>query len=320
MKKNKYVFGVVASRRLGLSLGIDLVPRKYCSLDCVYCEAGATTKLTLKREAFVRASEVIEELQIALAEPNLKLDYITFSGAGEPTLNSEIGKVIDFIKDNYPQYKLCLLTNALGFGDSKLIKDIARIDLCVPSLDASNDDEFQKINRPVADLDFDNFINNLINYTQQATCAVILELFIVPEINDSDESILRFCEIIKQLKIEKVQLNSLDRPGTCQWVTPSTKANTMRFVEAIEKIAPVEAVGPFKYKSVQLCNSIEMSELEQQIINLIRRRPATLNDLVLATNCDSSILQNELKLLLDAGLITSERQERGEFFSANIQH
>ena len=319
MKKYNYIFGVVASRRLGLSLGIDLVPKKYCSLDCVYCEAGATTNLSLERRPFVMADAVIAELKDAFSDPTLKFDYITFSGAGEPTLNSEIGKIIRFIKDNYPDYKLCLLTNALGFGDKKLLEEIKDIDLCIPSLDASNAVEFEKINRPCAEIKFEEFITNLINYTQNATCRIILELFIVPKINDSQESIFRFAEIIQQMKVEKVQLNSLDRPGTCDWVVPSSKDNTMRFIDVLEKIVPVEAVGPFKYKSVTLCNSIEMSSLQQSIINLIRRRPATLNDLTLATGCDSKIVCNALQELLQAGIINSERRERGEFFSANVK-
>ena len=160
MKKYNYVFGVVASRRLGLSLGIDLVPKKYCSLDCVYCEAGETTNLSLERHPFVTAEAVISELQDAFLDPNLKFDYITFSGAGEPTLNSEIGKIIRFIKDNYPNYKLCLLTNALGFGNKKLLEEIKDIDLCIPSLDASNPLEFEKINRPCKEIKFEDFITN----------------------------------------------------------------------------------------------------------------------------------------------------------------
>ncbi len=319
MKKYNYVFGVVASRRLGLSLGIDLVPKKYCSLDCVYCEAGATTNLSLERRAFVKAEDVIAELKEVFADDSVKFDYITFSGAGEPTLNSEIGKIVRFIKDEYPQFKLCLLTNALGFGDKELLDEIRDVDLCIPSLDASNDEEFQKINRPVSTLKFDDFVKNLISYTQIASARIILELFIVPTINDSDESIERFCQIIKQMKVEKVQLNSLDRPGTCDWVKPSNKENTMRFIEALEKFVPVEAVGPFKYKSVSLCSSIEMTNLQQNIINLIRRRPATMADLILATNCDAKMLNSALQGLLQAGLVNSERCERGEFYSANVK-
>ena len=319
MKKYNYVFGVVASRRLGLSLGIDLVPKKYCSLDCVYCEAGATTNLSLERKPFVKAEDVIAELKEVFADSSVKFDYITFSGAGEPTLNSEIGKIIKFIKETHPEFKLCLLTNALGFGDKELLADIEHVDLCIPSLDASNNDEFQKINRPVSTLKFEDFIKNLIDYTQKTHARVVLELFIVPGVNDSDESIERFCQIIKQMKLEKVQLNSLDRPGTCDWVKPSNKENTMRFIEALEKFVPVEAVGAFKYKSIKLCNSIEMSELQQNIINLIRRRPATVADLSLATNCEAKIINQAMQELLQAGLVNSERRERGDFWSANVK-
>ena len=138
----KYVFGPIKSRRLGISLGVDLVPLKVCPLDCVYCEARATTLLTMERKEYVPVDTVIEELDRTLAA-SPKLDYITFSGSGEPTLNSRIGDVISFLKSRYPQYKVCLLTNGLLLGDVGLQKDIAQLDLLIPSFDGSNAAEFE---------------------------------------------------------------------------------------------------------------------------------------------------------------------------------
>ena len=123
-----HVFGPVASRRLGVSLGIDLVPHKTCSLDCVYCEARRTTCLTTERKEYVPISEVLQELdQVLKTAP--QLDFITFSGSGEPTLNSGIGRVVDFIKEHYPQYPVCLLTNGCSLGDREVRREIARISL-----------------------------------------------------------------------------------------------------------------------------------------------------------------------------------------------
>ncbi len=156
----KYIFGPVPSRRLGMSLGVDIIPHKTCSLDCVYCECGKTTNLTVKRKEYIPAGEVINELSIYLKD-NPKLDYITFSGAGEPLLNDSIDKIIDFIKDNY-DYKTAILTNSSLFYDNSIIDKILRADLIKASLDAATEKIFKKINRPHPMLNLIEIIKGLI--------------------------------------------------------------------------------------------------------------------------------------------------------------
>ncbi len=110
----KYLFGPVPSRRLGMSLGVDLVPKKVCSLDCVYCEVGKTTKLTLERREYIKFNKVKEELTHYFRN-NPDPDYITFSGSGEPTLNIFIGEVLQFIKQIKPNIPIAVLTNGTLF-------------------------------------------------------------------------------------------------------------------------------------------------------------------------------------------------------------
>lgn len=312
--RSQYVFGPVASRRLGVSLGIDLVPSKTCSLNCVYCEAGETDALLLERREYVPIDEVLVQLEKVL-ESKIKIDYLTFSGAGEPTLNSGIGRVVDFIKSRYPQYPVCLLTNGTLLGDPQLQKEIKQVDLVIPSLDASSQEEFDKINRPVPGLDFDSFCRGLFEYGRIRTSKVWLELFIVPDINDSDESIARFAGIVKAFNPDKVQLNTLDRPGCVDWIKPSSRENTLRFVRALEPFVPVEAVGPFRYKSAALRSDVSLEEFDQQIIDLVGRRPCTVDDLRVALGTDEKTVKAHLDLLLRSGRIQSERQPRGDFFS-----
>lgn len=312
--KEKYLFGPVASRRLGISLGVDLVPFKTCSINCVYCESGATTNLTLKRREYIPCDEVINQLNELLSK-NPRIDYLTFSGAGEPTLNSGIGRVIKFVKKNYPQYKICLLTNATLLSDSELLSEIADVDLCIPSLDASNEEEFNVINRPSPELDFTTYVNALIEYCRKSKAEIWLELFIVPGKNDSDESIERFAEIIKQAKPDKVQLNTLDRPGVVDWITPSASENTMRFVRVLEPIIPVEAVGPFKYKSPALQKQLAPAEIDKLIIDLISRRPSTLTDMSETFGVTEKQIKERLTFLIKSKKIKSEVSNRGEFFS-----
>ena len=158
----KYVFGPIASRRLGLSLGVDLVTRKTCTQDCPYCEAGWTTNLTLERKEYVPAAAVKAELRSVL-DSGPEIDFITFSGAGEPTLNSKIGEIVDFIKDEYTQYSLCLLTNGSLLDDPEVAAEVSRVDLIIPNLDASSEEEFKKINAPAPGLTFNRFFSGFLN-------------------------------------------------------------------------------------------------------------------------------------------------------------
>ena len=312
----QYVFGPVASRRLGVSLGVDLVRPKTCSLNCIYCEAQATTNLTLKRMEYVPIDAVIRELDEVLSR-HPQLDYVTFSGSGEPTLNSGIGRVVEWLKQHYPEYRLCLLTNGFALGDPELRREIAAIDRVVPSLDASNQEEFEAINRPAPGLDFDRFVADLTDYCKTTKSEVFLELFIVPGVNDSDESIARFVEIIRNLKITEVQLNTLDRPGVVDWLKPSSPANTRRFIEALEPFVPVEAVGPFRYRTQTIAHDPSLfTGAEKRILDLVSRRPATVADLEVALNRPGSEINPILEKLFKSGLVEIEKQQRGTFYSA----
>ena len=200
-------------------------------------------------------------------------------------------------------------------GDPQLQKEIEKVDLVIPSLDASSQEEFDKINRPVPGLDFDSFCRGLFEYGRIRTSKVWLELFIVPDVNDSDESIARFAGIVKAFNPDKVQLNTLDRPGCVDWIKPSSRENTLRFVRALEPFVPVEAVGPFRYKSAALRSDVSLEEFDQQIIDLVGRRPCTVDDLRVAMGADEKTVKAHLDLLLRSGRIQSERQPRGDFFS-----
>ncbi|MFO7659308.1 MAG: radical SAM protein [Candidatus Cloacimonadaceae bacterium] len=218
--KYKHLFGPVVSRRLGLSLGVDVVAYKYCSLNCVYCEVSKTTHLTLKRKAFFSVSEITSELDDFLAD-NIELDYITFSGAGEPTLYSELGELITYIKTRYPQYKLALITNSTLLTDAELRREILPCDLMLPSLDAASEECFELINRPHNKLHADDLIQGLIELRREYKGQMWLEIFIVPGINDHLEEIELLKAAVEKIRPDKVQLNSLDRPGVEEWVEPA---------------------------------------------------------------------------------------------------
>ena len=220
--KYKHLFGPVPSRRLGISLGVDLIPHKVCSLNCVYCEVGETTNLTTERKEYIPINEILIELDEYLSQkPNL--DFITFSGSGEPTLNSGIGEVINFLKKYYPKYKIALLTNSTLLSNKTLRDELKKIDLILPSLDSVTETGFKKLNRPSINLELTKIIEGLIAFTKEFEGNVWLEVFIVPGFNDSKEELESIKEIILKINPNKVQLNSLDRPGSEYWIKPITK-------------------------------------------------------------------------------------------------
>ena len=237
----KYVFGPLNSRRLGRSLGVSLIPPKTCQLDCIYCEAKATTDLTCCRKEYVPTADVIRELDEVLATKP-EIDFITFSGAGEPLLHAGITDIINHIKHNHPAYKLCLLTNAVALKDESLWQDISKADLIVPSFDGSNEAEFKAVNRPEASVDFSEFVAKFTAFTRQCSAKIKLELFIVPGINDSDESIARFAALLKEMRLDSIELNSLDRPGTVENIAIPDEETFARFTKALSPIAPCTVI------------------------------------------------------------------------------
>lgn len=159
MSKQKYTYGPVPSRRLGLSLGIDIVPFKTCSFDCIYCQLGRTTNKTIERKAYVTTTELLTELQVVLKDDE-QIDYITFSGSGEPTLNSEIGQMIREIK-RITTIPVAVLTNSSLLAQESVQEDLLSADLVIPSLDAVTAETFQKINRPYTGIEISQVVKGI---------------------------------------------------------------------------------------------------------------------------------------------------------------
>lgn len=208
----KYLFGPVNSRRLGRSLGVDLLPFKTCTLDCIYCECGWTTAQTARRREFVPTRGVIAELDAYLSA-NPTLDYVTFSGSGEPTLHRGIGRVIAHLKSRYPQYKVAVLTNGTLLGDLQVQAELHAVDLVVPSLDAATEGAFERICQPVAELGVASVIAGIAAFRRSFAGLLLLEIFIVPGQNDSPEELAALKEAATFIAPDAIQLNSLDRPA-----------------------------------------------------------------------------------------------------------
>ncbi len=264
----KYLFGPVPSRRLGVSLGIDLVPHKVCSLNCVYCEVGRTTLLTTERKEYVPIKSVIAELDDYLARQP-ELDFITFSGQGEPTLNSGLGLVLDHIKDNYPKYKVAILTNGTLFWDKQLRNEVMRADVILPDLDAVSQIVFQRINRPHHSLDNQKIIAGLKDLRREFKGSILMEVFMIAGLNDTESELKLLRETLIDLAPDCVQLNTLDRPGTENWVKAMSRDRLQKIVEYFKPLKAEIVANPQSRKKIQ---SFDL-DVENRILNTIGRRP-----------------------------------------------
>ena len=305
----KYLFGPVPSRRLGMSLGIDLVPKKVCSLNCVYCEVGKTTKLTTDRMEYIKYDNLIGELnQFMSSKPNI--DYITFSGSGEPTLNSRIGEVLTYIKQNYPDAKTAILTSGALLSSPQVRSELLEADVILPSLDAATQSVFNKINRPSIDLNITTYIEGLIDLRKEYKGEIWLEVFLLKDYNDSIEELALIKEAILKIKPNIVQLNTLDRPGTIDGLKALTKEELQKVkdywnmpnVEIIASAAQREEVESFN------------TDIEGTILATIARRPCTLDDLHQILGIHINEINKYLSTLEYNKKIKSTLLDRGLFY------
>ena len=211
----KHVFGPVPSRRLGISLGVDLVLSKSCNLNCIFCECGATKKIQLERQRFKDMNEILNEIQSVLKD--IKPDYITFSGSGEPTLSLDLGNISKAIKEDLKyKGKICLITNSLLLANEQVIKELEYIDLIVPTLNTLKQDIFEKIVRPDYRTSVDEIKKGFINLNSSNYKGKIwIEIFILENINDSEENFIEIADFLnsENIRYDKIQLNTIDRVG-----------------------------------------------------------------------------------------------------------
>ncbi len=308
-KSYHHIFGPVPSRRLGNSLGLDLVPHKTCTFDCVYCECGNTTNHTRERREYVDINLVISELSDFLAQNPLP-DYITFSGAGEPTLNSRIGDIMHYIKKNFPEVPVAVLTNGSLMSLQKVRDDIREADLIIPSLDAATEVSYKKINSPVAGISIEDYIQGLVDLRREFHNDIWLEVFLLPGYNDDDANLLALKEAILRIQPEKVQLNSLDRPGTIKGLHAMSHDRLCRIVQQWD-LDMVEIIAAVESRKGILAFSGDLNEL---ILNTIARRPCTLDDLVRITGLHRNEINKYLSTLQQEEKIALECIERGDFY------
>ena len=306
MTKRKYLFGPVPSRRLGRSLGVDIVPLKVCSQNCIYCQLGINAVTTIDRREYIDIDEVLAELTAAVDE-GLEADYITLTGSGEPTLNSRIGDLIDGIRKitNIP---IAILTNGNLLSDPKVRADCCKADLVSPSLDAGDAEMFAKMNRPHESVGFDDFVAGLCSFRQEYSGKVWLEVFFCQGVNTSDEQIEKMRAIIERIAPDRVQLNTS--------VRPTVEKDAVRVDQArLEQIAAmiggnVEVIANFSRikESTAVVNT-------EKVIEMLRRRPCTIEDITNGLAGESEQIEKIIAELAAKGVIQKEQKDSATYYS-----
>jgi len=304
----KHLFGPVPSRRLSSSLGVDLVPHKVCSFDCIYCQLGGTIKKTTERREYVPTNEVLAEVK-EFVEAGQKCDYITLSGSGEPTLNSGMGEIIGGIK-SLTDVPVAVLTNTSLIIDRRVRQELASADLVIPSLDAATQQVFERINRPYPGINIDDIIVGLTTFKRSFENEIWLEVMLVDGVNDTPSELKELAHAIELIKSDKVQLNTVIRPPTEDYAKPLSPQR----LHEIAGILDAEVIADFKREDV----SAYKGNKEELIINLLKRRPCTISDISSALGLHENEVVKYIEVLEREKKVGEKQMGGKRYFTGDV--
>jgi wyosine [tRNA(Phe)-imidazoG37] synthetase (radical SAM superfamily) len=300
----------VPSRRLGLSLGVDIVPMKICTLDCVYCQLGRTTEKSTVRRAFVDIEAVLLEVQGRLAE-GVHADYITLGGSGEPTLNSRLGDLVDGLH-RLTDIPVAILTNGTLFYRADVRADSAKANVVIPSLDAGDAATFEAVNRPARDISIEKLVSGLAAFRDEFPGQIWLEVFIIPGMNTSPEQIKKIKELADRIRPDKVQLNTAIRPPAERGVAPANRQTLAAIARQIGDHCEVIAEVPVG------CCDRQAQRDTADVLSMLKRRPCSVQDLCIGLGIDPDEAIKQVSDLQKRGHIASERRGDVVYFQVHL--
>ena len=307
----RYVYGPVPSRRLGRSLGVDLVPFKTCTYDCVYCQLGRTTHKTCEQKEYVAVDEIVAELERRLTTQDTP-DYISLSGSGEPTLNSGIGNLIGSIKQ-MTEVPVAVLTNGSLLWNAEVQDALMAADLVLPSLDAGDDRMFRHVNRPHRDISFGRMVDGMAAFTRRFPGEVWLEILLLAGVTGVPSEVKKMATLARHIAPARVQLNTVSRPPAEGFALPlppdrmlSMKALFTGAAEVISEAAPgdTRAAGAFNAS-------------DEDVLSLLSRRPCTSTDVAKGLKINVTEALKQLELLRAAGRVTAVASGGRTFYTAD---
>jgi len=300
------IYGPVPSRRLGLSLGVDILPYKTCSFNCIYCQLGPSRRTLGRRKSFVPVKEVVSQVRKAIKKAG-RVDSITFSGSGEPTLHSGLGRMIRAIK-KFTDIPVTVLTNSSFLTQPAVRRDLLAADLVVPSLDAASTLIFNRINRPHPSISLGRIIDGLAAFRKAYQGKIWLEIMLVKGVNDSPAHLRALKKALARIRPDKVQLNTVVRPPSEPYARP---LSTRELAGICREFGPAcEVVASFRGRK----SAASLGQAPLRVLGLVERRPATADDLGRSLGLDRQTLQAALDRLLRWGRIRKVRHAGQHFY------
>jgi wyosine [tRNA(Phe)-imidazoG37] synthetase (radical SAM superfamily) len=302
----RYIFGPVLSGRLGRSLGLDLLGRRVCSMNCVYCESGRLETLTLTRAPYVPAAELLGELDAwdkARRDRGEPLpDAATLGGLGEPTLNSDMPEIIEGIRRILPGVPVAVLTNATLMTDPAVRAELARVDMVLPSLDSLVPEEFLAVNRGYPGLDPKAIADGVLEFSRGYEGRLYLEILLAAGINDSERNLELLAGYCKRLQPDRVDVVTLSRPGTESFALPVDAAQLARWRERLCRLArPGTGLAGTPEKGHIQTGAFRPEELETHVLASLVRRPQTAAQLAAALLAPEGQVRGVLAQLVEHG-------------------
>lgn len=302
----KYIFGPVNSRRLGRSLGIDPLPSKFCTLDCVYCEVGGSTTQTCERKEYAPLSEIVAEIDEFFSKPGAveNIDVVTITGSGEPTLHSGIGTIIGHLK-KVAGKPVVVLTNGTLLHLPEVRQELMAADIVIPSLDAADTRGFRRVNRPAPCIDLKDVIKGIATFCREFAGEVWLEVLLVSGMNDSPGDIEALIREIRAINPDRVQLNTVARPPLESFARPLEGRRLQEIAAEIQENCDrkVDLLVSFQGKDVAAVSAPESEELDERIFRMLKRRPCTENDMCEALALHPEVVTDVVARLLGSGRI-----------------
>lgn len=288
-----YIFGPVPSRRLGRSLGVDLVPFKTCSYDCIYCQLGRTTNKTIERREWVPLNDVLEELKEKLAT---KPDYITLSGSGEPTLYSRLEELIAGVR-SMTDIPVAVLTNGSLLWQEEVRRQLMDAHLVIPSLDAGHGSMFQAVNRPHESISFEQMLAGLIDFREEYYGQYWLEVFLLAGHTAIESEIGRIAECVRRIKPDRVQLNTATRPTAEDYAVMVDRKRMAELAERYEP--PAEVIADFRGVHAES----DFMATRDTVLQMLQRRPCSVEDIADGLGIHRNEAIKYVEQLLACGLV-----------------
>ena len=311
--KTKRVFGPVLSKRLGNSLGIDVIPHKTCSYNCIYCQLGSEENTITDLTNYYSVDEIIYELKEALLN-NKNIDYITFTGSGEPTLYKDLKKLIYEIKQ-ITDIPVCIITNGSLLYKQEMRSNLLLADLIIPSLDAGNEETFKLIDNPNKEIDFDKMVEGLIEFKKVFKGEYWLEIFLLKDINDNEDELDDIIKIVKKIKPDRIQLITATR----RVANEKAKALSDEELKKIKKYFNSKCDIEIDIPNISENHKGNTRILtEEDIVNFLIRQPDTAYIIAKSFNENERKVKELLDLLIKKNKVREEIVNGVVSYTVNI--